>query len=229
MNTFRIKLISLLAYSGVVSASLFCAVACKHRVPTESSPEEIAQYVEACSAGEIKVTSTIQVLFKDTVASKDSAAAVSASRIMRFTPSLKGKSAWDSTARKLEFTPDKGQLKAGQTYYCRVHQGKLISGAKDIVFSFKVADRAAEMEVTEVRISSADPETAIVRGKVTLSEPVDDGIVTTDLFKTSTTWTTPATVTRIAVDSFEYEISGLRRWMMKETRRKLWLKSCKLL
>lgn len=85
------------------------------------------------------------------------------------------------------------------------------------------------MEVTEVRISSADPETAIVRGKVTLSEPVDDGIVTTDLFKTSTTWTTPATVTRIAVDSFEYEISGLRRWMMKETRRKLWLKSCKLL
>jgi Large extracellular alpha-helical protein len=211
MNNFRIKLISLLAYSGVVSAILFCAVACKHRVPSESSPEEIAQYVEACSAGEIKVTSTIQVLFNETVASQDSSAAVSASRIMSFTPSLKGNGTWDRTARKLEFTPDKGQLKAGQTYYCRVRQGKIIPGAKDIVFSFKVAERAAEMEVTEVRISSADPETAIVRGTVTLSEPVDDGLVTSDLFKTSTTWTTPATVTRIAEDSFEYEISGLRR------------------
>ncbi len=211
MNQFRIKLISLLAWSGIVSASLFCAVSCKDRVPQESTPEEIAQYVEACSAGEIKVTSTIQVLFNDTVAPADSGAAVSASRFLRFTPSLKGKETWDNAARKLEFTPDKGQLKAGAVYYCRVRQGKLIPGAKDIVFSFRVADRAAEMEVTQVRISADNPETAIVSGRVTLSEPVEDGIIVPALFKTSTTWTTPTTIERAGEDTFEFEMSGLRR------------------
>lgn len=211
MNTFRVNLISLLAYAGIVSIGLFCAVSCKDHIPAESTPEEIAEHVEAYSAGVIKVTSTIQVLFNETVEPADSGSAVSASRLMKFTPSLKGQEVWDGTARKLEFIPEKGQLKAGNIYYCKVRQGKLIPGAKDIVFSFQVAERAAEMEVTGVRISSAEPETAIVSGKVTLSEPVEDGIVTTDLFKTSTTWATPATVSRISEDSFEFEISGLRR------------------
>ena len=206
MNIFRIKLIALLAYGCLVTVGIFIPASCKKHTPVESSPEEVAEYVEAYSAGVIKVTSSIQVVFNESAAPE-----WNGKRIMKFTPSLKGHEVWDSTSRKLEFIPEAGQLKAGDMYYCRVRQGKLIPGAKDIVLSFKVAERAAEMEVTEVRISSADPETAIVRGKVTLSEPVDDGIVTAELFKTSTTWTTPVTVTRIGADSFEYEVTGLRR------------------
>ena len=146
MNIFRIKLIALLAYGCLVSAGILIPASCKKHTPVESSLEDVAEYVEAYSAGVIKVTGSIQVVFNESAAPE-----WNGKRIMKFTPSLKGHEVWDSTARKLEFTPDKGQLKAGHTYYCLVHQGKLISGAKDIVFSFKVADRAAEMEVSEVR------------------------------------------------------------------------------
>ena len=218
--SLRIKLLSFLAYAGIVSL-LSLSVSC-NRTPEESAPEEIAEYVEAYSAGVVKVTSTIQVLFNETVEPADSGSAVSASRLMRFTPSMKGHEEWDGTTRKLEFVPEKGQLKAGNTYYCRVRQGKLVPGAKDIVFSFKVAERAAEMEVTQVRISSENPETAIVCGKVTLSEPVDDGVVVPELFKTSTTWKTDVTVERVGEDSFEFEMSGLQRSMAGSAAIKLY-------
>jgi hypothetical protein len=102
-------------------------------------------------------------------------------------------------------------MKGGDTYYCTVHQGKLIPEAKDIVFSFKVDEGTAEMEITEVRISTEDPETAIVRGKVTLSEPVYDDIVVPKLFKTPTTWKTETTIERLDDWTFEFEMSGLRR------------------
>ena len=111
--SLRIKLISILAYAGIVSL-LSLSVSC-NRTPEESAPEEIAEYVEAYSAGVVKVTSTIQVLFNETVEPADSGSAVSASRLMRFTPSLKGHEEWDGTTRKLEFVPEKGQLKAGNT------------------------------------------------------------------------------------------------------------------
>lgn len=211
MNTIRIKLISLLAYVAIVTACLFIASSCNNPGLKESSPEDIAQYVEAYSAGMLKVSSTIQVLFKENCISRDSVSASQSSHLMRITPSIKGKEAWDPVSRKLEFCPEKGQLKAGQTYYCKVHQGKLIPEAEDFVFSFKVAERAAEMALLEISISPEDPETAIIRGKVTLSEPVDDGVVTADLFRTSTTWNTSTTVERTGDDTFEFEMSGLQR------------------
>lgn len=74
------------------------------------------------------------------------------------------------------------------------------------------------MEITEVRISTEDPETAIVRGKATLSEPVYDDIVVPKLFKTPTTWKTETTVERLDDWTFEFEISGLRRSMAEVGR-----------
>ena len=206
MNLFRIKLISLLAYSAIASLAILGISSCKKQTDKDSSTEEIAEYVEAYSAGVIKVTSSIQVIFNENAAPE-----WNGKRILKISPALKGHETWDSTARKLEFVPEPGQLKAGNYYICTVRQSRLIPGAKDIVFSFKVAERYAEMEVTEVRISADDPETAIVSGKVTLSEPVENGIVVPSLFKTSTTWKTNTTVDRYDDWTFEFEMSGLRR------------------
>ena len=206
MNLFRIKLISLLAYSAIASLAILGISSCKKQTDKDSSTEEIAEYVEAYSAGVIKVTSSIQVIFNENAAPE-----WNGKRILKFSPALKGHETWDSTARKLEFVPEPGQLKAGNNYICTVRQSRLIPGAKDIVFSFKVAERYAEMEVTEVRISADDPETAIVSGKITLSEPVENGIVVPSLFKTSTTWKTNTTVDRYDDWTFEFEMSGLRR------------------
>ena len=149
-------------------AGLFTLYSCNNRKVQESNPEEIAQYVEAYTASVVKRNSTIQVIFNENA----EPAPAGSSRILKFSPSLKGQESWDSTGRKLSIVPDEGQLKGGDTYYCTVHQGKLIPEAKDIVFSFKVDEGTAEMEITEVRISTEDPETAIVRGKVALSKPV---------------------------------------------------------
>jgi len=207
MDTLRIKLVALISYACLVSAGFFTLYSCNNRKLQESTPEEIAQYVEAYTASVVKRNSTIQVVFNENA----EPALAGSSRILKFSPSLKGQETWDSTGRKLTFVPDEGQLKGGDTYYCTVHQGKLIPGAKDIVFSFNVDEGTAEMEITEVRISTEDPETAIVRGKVTLSEPVYDDIVVPKLFKTPTTWKTETTVDRLDDWTFEFEMSGLRR------------------
>ena len=209
MKTFHSRLISILSYSVILSVGLFCAIACKDRKCTESAPDEIAEHIEAYSAGVIKTGDSIRILFNESVEFSDSAAAPS--RILKFTPSLKGQEIWNGTTRELEFIPEKGQLKAGKNYYCRVRQEKLLPGAKDVVFSFKVAERAAEIKVKEVCISPVNPETAIIRGTVTLSEPAEEGTLTADLFKTSITSRTTTKLTPISEDSFEFEISGLQR------------------
>lgn len=194
MDTLRIKLVAIISYACLVSAGLFTLYSCNNRKLLESTPEEIAQYVEAYTASVVKRNSTIQVVFNENA----EPALAGSSRILMFSPSLNGQESWDSTGRKLTFVPDEGQLKGGDTYYCTVHQGKLIPGAKDIVFSFKVDEGTTEMEITEVRISTYDPDTAIVRGKVTLSEPVyEEDIVVPRLFKTPTTWETVTTVDRL--------------------------------
>ena len=120
MKTFHSRLISILSYSVILSVGLFCAIACKDRKCTESAPDEIAEHIEAYSAGVIKTEDSIRILFNESVEFSDSAAAPS--RILKFTPSLKGQEIWNGTTRELEFIPEKGQLKAGKNYYCRVRQ-----------------------------------------------------------------------------------------------------------
>ena len=204
-QSLRVKLLSLPVCAGLVSLLTLC-VSC-NQAAEESSPEEIADYIEAFSAGTVRATDSIIIEFKDGIISEGELP----KDMMRFSPKLKGEERWDAAAGRLEFIPEKGPLKAGDHYTCTVRLGKVIDGAKDFVFSFKVAERAAELEITETRISAEDPKTAIARGTLTLSEAVGDGVVTEGLFKTSTSWKTPVTLTRSADDSFEFEISGLRR------------------
>ncbi len=219
MDTLRIKLVALVSYACLVSAGLFTLYSCNNRKLQESTPDEIAQYVEAYTASVVKRNSTIQIIFNENAEH----APAGSSRILKFSPSLKGQETWDSTGRKLTFVPDEGQLIGGDTYYCTVLQGKLIPGAKDIVFSFKVDEGTTEMEITEVRISTYDPETAIVRGKVTLSEPVyEEDIVVLRLFKTPTTWETVTTVDRIDDWTSEHHLCILEiRQLALKTMHKL--------
>ena len=191
-QSLRVKLLSLPVCAGLVSLLILC-VSC-NQAAEESSPEEIADYIEAFSAGTVRATDSIIIEFKDGIISdgeppKD---------MMRFSPKLKGEERWDVASGRLEFIPEKGPLKAGDHYTCTVRLGKVIDGAKDFVFSFQVAERSAELEITETRISAEDPKTAIARGTLTLSEAVGDGVVTEGLFKTSTSWKTPVTLTRSA-------------------------------
>lgn len=204
-QSLRIKLLSLPVYAGFVLLLTFC-ISCS-RTAEETSPEEIADYIEAFSAGTIKAGDSIIIEFKHGIISEDA----QPKDMMRFTPKIKGEERWDATAGRLEFIPEKGQLKAGNIYTCITKLGKVVDKAKDFVFTFKVAERAAELAIVETRISTEDPNTAIARGTLTLSEAVADGVVTEDLFKTSTSWTTPVSLNRSGDDTFEFEITGLRR------------------
>ena len=208
LHNFRLKHLFAPLLAGILL--LNTGVSC-NMTPEESSPEEIAQYVEACSAGVINANNSIRVLFNEEAWPDAPDSTLKVSGIMKFTPSLKGREVWDGTARKLEFIPDKGALKADKVYYCRVRQGRLIPGAKDIIFSFKVAGGAAEMELTDVKISAENPETAIICGRITLSEPVADGVVVPELFKMSKPWKGDVKVERAGEDCFKFEISGLQR------------------
>ena len=202
-QSLRIKTLSLLAYAGILSC--FC-ISCTRNV-RESSPEEIAKYIEAYSAGTIRAGSPVVLAFKEGLLPE----AEPSRSVLHFAPKIKGKEHWDLASGRLEFIPEKGQLKAGETYTCTANLGTVISGAEDIVFTFKVAERAAKLSITETGISADDPGTAFARGTLTFSEPVEDGLVTAGLFKTSTSWETPVTLTRSGEDTFAFEITGLKR------------------
>lgn len=211
MNLYRTKLLSLAAYAVIVSIALICASSCHTRKTAVSSHEEVARYLEAHTPGTVKAGQPIQFLFKDPgdSAGRDS---IKTDRLLRFSPEIKGETVWDAAAHKLEFTPQRGQLRFGKTYICTLRTGMLFPGAKDLVFSFRVAGRAAEIEILETRISEENPEEALVRGRVTLSEPVKDGIVVPSLFKTSSSnRPEEVTVKRVAEDEFEFEMTGFKR------------------
>lgn len=204
-----IKRIAILSYGCAFSAGLF--VSCRERTIEASTPEQMAQYIEACSAKEIKANGIIEVYFKGDALPGIPSTLSPNKRMMKFTPSLKGQEIWVGDECKLLFYPKAGQLKAGRNYTCQLHLDALIPGAEDIAFSFSVEKRASEMEITEVCIPNEDPETAVICGKVALSEPVEDGVVIPELFKTSAACKAATTIQRLRDDTFLFKMRGFRR------------------
>lgn len=124
-----------------------------------------------------------------------------------FSPKIAGQAVWTSPSG-IEFVPESGSLKSGQTYTCSVNLQKLL-GLKDpsmATFSFpvRVAEKLASVEIDRMVIPASDPVSATVEGIITLSQAADEQTVKALLPGATVT---PAS----SADKWNYSIAGIKR------------------
>ena len=139
---------------------------------------EFATFVKAYSGGVISGNSPIRIEFsQDIQLSGDELAGIPVKEeLFSFIPPVKGSTRWISP-QMVEFIPEEGALKPGQTYRCvfRLDKVMKISDRKlsRFPFSFMVATKEGVISAKEILISRNDPNTASVKGDILLSSPVE--------------------------------------------------------
>ncbi|MDR2057125.1 MAG: alpha-2-macroglobulin [Dysgonamonadaceae bacterium] len=154
-----------LFYVIICLLSLFLSCSKKEFVPDS----EFVSYINAYTGGLVSSSSTIRIELVNGQADVESGSATK-EKLFSFSPSIKGKAYWLDN-RTIEFVPDKGALKNGETYQAQFKLGKVISVDKRheiFHFSFAVEEKSIEILVRPVNIS--DPALATVTGEIHLNE-----------------------------------------------------------
>ena len=158
----------------VTAAAIFAiaAVSCSRYGKIKGQSTEFATFIKAHTGGIISDKSTIKIelasIIPDAVPGSDLKEGV-----IRFSPSIKGTTRWLSQSA-LEFIPETGALKPGQSYTAKFNLDKIQKVGsrkfKTFTFSFLVAIKEAIITLNDVSIPSASPERADVGGTITLTE-----------------------------------------------------------
>ena len=175
-------------------------------------PEEAAQWIEAYTPERILSGSSIRIDFVSAVGARPDSMEL-ADRVLAFSPSVAGQAQWENDGKTLLFRPDKGALRPGRNYKCRVRMGRLFDRPlKDFVFSFATGEREAVLEIVGVG-SASDASMAIVSGRLRFSEPVDRSLVTPDLIRCDLAGCEPSVDIFPTADGamYVFAISGLKR------------------
>ena len=167
--------ISLIISSCILSAVM---VSCGGGSVGKAPSTEFATFIKAYSGGVISGEAPIRVEFSQDIPLSGEALAGEPVKdeIFSFIPPIKGSTRWISP-QMVEFVPEEGSLKPGQTYRATLRLDKVmkISDRKlhRFPFSFMVATKEGVISADEVIISSADPQKASVRGSILLSSPLE--------------------------------------------------------
>lgn len=163
MKTTLFKLLTVLLVLGGMAA---CDTP---RTMTDSEAAKwIAAYtperISAGSAIRIELTDSMRLLCPDTLSGN----------ILHFSPGVKGELRF-TAKRLLEFLPQEGALKPGQEYTCRVRLSKLAKtdSLRDFAFTFFVAERKTQLQVTDMRVDPDDIRYMQIEGNLVFSEPVE--------------------------------------------------------
>jgi uncharacterized protein YfaS (alpha-2-macroglobulin family) len=144
---------------------LLSSVACHREVVPVS---EFIPYISGYTSGRIDPSSTIRIELADEQSGIEPHVEIR-ENLFSFSPSVQGKAYWVNN-RIIEFTPESGALKSGQTYDAQFQLGKVIQTDKRLKvfpFSFKVEDKDADVWVDSPEISNAS--TLTVRGEIRFS------------------------------------------------------------
>ena len=163
---------------AVLSSVLLGVNSCTNGSAFKAPSTEYATFVKAYSGGVISGEVPIRIeLSQDIPLSEEEAAGMGIKDdLFSFTPSIKGSARWISP-RIVEFIPEEGALKPGQTYKGTFRLDKVmkISDRKlgRFPFSFMVATKEGVISVDDIVIKSSAPEIASVKGEILLSSPLD--------------------------------------------------------
>ena len=166
------------SYSKAIAAILAIAtlavatVSCSRFGKSKGQSTEFAAFIKAYTGGIISDKSTIRVELATDIPDAVPGADIK-DGILSFTPSIKGTTRWLSRST-IEFIPEPGALKNGQSYTGKLRLGKIekIADRKFKVFTFKfmIALKEAVLSVNTATITSSSPESASVDGTVALTE-----------------------------------------------------------
>lgn len=133
---------------------------------------EFATFIKAYTGGIISDKSTIRVELATDIEDAVPGADLK-DGIITFTPQVKGTSRWLSQ-NTIEFIPETGALKPGQSYTGRLRLDKIqkVGDRKFKKFSFKflVAIKEAILSMNGMTITAASPDHASISGTISLTE-----------------------------------------------------------
>jgi uncharacterized protein YfaS (alpha-2-macroglobulin family) len=157
-------------FTVVLSLYLFSSCGKEEYLPAS----EFIPYISAYTGGLIYPSSTIQIeLAENLPESSDESDSQIKEKLFSFSPSIKGK-IYRMSDRLIEFVPEEGALKSGQTYEAEFKLGKVIKVDKRYKvfhFSFKVEEKDFEIQVNPLEI--ADMESATVTGTIYFSSDLN--------------------------------------------------------
>lgn len=160
-NLTEMKKVLILA--ALVLAAFTAFLSCGQQAQTPDT--RYASYVKAYTGNVVTQGSTIKVALASPATSMEDG-------LFSFSPSIKGSQRWISS-EVVEFVPEQGQLKPGETYKCSFKLGSAADvekGLEKFAFSFAVAPKKAMLEVRGVAISADNPALATILGRVKTSE-----------------------------------------------------------
>ena len=139
--------------------------------PSETmSIDEAVKWVAACSPEHIDMDATVRIEATDSLLARIDTSR-SLEKAFKFTPSIKGKAHYVDGGRFIDFVPEKGALKQGKQYNCRVRMSYLadIDSLKDFAFDFVVEKRTSRLADLRVSIDPDNIEQVIITGKMFFS------------------------------------------------------------
>lgn len=153
-----------------------CLLSCKKQIQKEITPSgEYTPFVSGYTGGVISQTASIMLRLTQPVEMVDLSAEVQGNPFS-FTPSIKGKTYWRDN-RTLEFVPEEKGLKPGQAYKAVFKLGDYATvpkGMERFEFSFQIMERSFMLDLQGIDISSTHPEQTTYKGKIRLSDVMDN-------------------------------------------------------
>jgi len=160
---------------ALVAASLSLTPSCSRFRTSDAPSTEFATFIKAYTGGVISDKSSIRIQFTSEIPDAQEGNQVK-DELFSFSPAVKGDARWISSDM-IEFVPQQGALKSGQTYRGSIRLDKLMKVGnrkmKRFPFSFMVAVKEADIEVDEIVIPASAPSTAIVSGHIALSDVLE--------------------------------------------------------
>jgi len=167
MNIKKITSIVLL-----VAAVMAATVSCSRYGKSKGQNIEFATFIKAHTGGIVSDKSTIRIELASSIPDATPGADLKEG-ILTFSPSVKGTARWISSSM-IEFLPESGALKPGESYTGRLRLDKIqkVSSRRFRKFTFKflVAIKEAVLSLEGVTITAASPEVASVEGGISLTE-----------------------------------------------------------
>ncbi len=145
-----------------------CLVACGS--PEPMTDDEATLWVAAYSPERIDMDATIRIEATDSLlAHIDTSRPLD--KVFKFTPSLKGETRYINGGRFIDFVPERGGLKQGKQYNCRVLMSELtsIDSLKDFSFDIVVEKRVSRLADLHVSIDPDNVEQVFITGKMLFS------------------------------------------------------------
>ena len=150
----------------------FAAVGMTACSPKTMSDSEAMKWIAGYSPERISANTPIRIELTDNV--RHLYPDTPLDGMLHFSPRIKGE-LYLVEGRTLEFVPREGALHPGREYACHVRMSELtqIDSLGDFAFTFTVAKRETQLQITSVRVDPNDIRYMRAEGAITFSEPVE--------------------------------------------------------